>query len=356
MRYLIVSDLHLGKGQYLENGQLNVLEDFHEDIRFVEFLEFFSSGKYANAPIHLILNGDILNLIQIDRLGVYSHILSEQDSIINLEKIIQGHPLFFEGLKKFLKCNKKKITYIIGNHDANLLWQGPQERLRQEIGENLDIKMDLQIDGIHFEHGQRFEAINAISSSKYFIEGPNKTEILNLPWGSLFCILILSVLKKDRPHIDKVRPLSGYIRWTIIHDFKFFIKMAKIVLSYFYRTRLNAYTKSNRNFFTSIGILKSITIFPNYEKQAKRILKKNQHINMVIMGHTHLSEWRKFPENKYYFNSGTWNPIPSMNAGMHASNHELTYLHIHMKKETILSSSINTWHGKWRPFHEKLKL
>ena len=64
MLVIVCSDLHLGKGKFLKNGQLNILEDFFEDERFKEFCEFFSSGKYYWAEVHLVLNGDILNLIQ----------------------------------------------------------------------------------------------------------------------------------------------------------------------------------------------------------------------------------------------------------------------------------------------------
>jgi metallophosphoesterase superfamily enzyme len=39
MHILILSDLHLGKGRFLRNGQLNLLEDFYEDEKFFEYQE-----------------------------------------------------------------------------------------------------------------------------------------------------------------------------------------------------------------------------------------------------------------------------------------------------------------------------
>ena len=68
MLILVVSDFHLGKGQFLKNGQLNILEDFNEDDRFCEFLEYYSSGTNYWANVHLVLNGDILNLIQMKKI------------------------------------------------------------------------------------------------------------------------------------------------------------------------------------------------------------------------------------------------------------------------------------------------
>lgn len=45
MKYLVVSDFHIGKGSYLQNGEFNILEDFFEDDHFYEFCEYFSTNE-----------------------------------------------------------------------------------------------------------------------------------------------------------------------------------------------------------------------------------------------------------------------------------------------------------------------
>ena len=55
---LVLSDFHIGKGKYLENGRINLLEDFHFDQKFLEFLDYHSTGPYKNAEVELLLNGD----------------------------------------------------------------------------------------------------------------------------------------------------------------------------------------------------------------------------------------------------------------------------------------------------------
>ena len=40
MLTLVLSDFHLGKGRFLESGQINILEDFDEDEKFAEFFLF----------------------------------------------------------------------------------------------------------------------------------------------------------------------------------------------------------------------------------------------------------------------------------------------------------------------------
>jgi hypothetical protein len=97
MQILVVSDLHVGKGRFLNNGQLNILEDFDEDEKFVEFLEHYSSNTNYFADVHLVLNGDILNLIQLDVDGVFTHLWTEGHTVKAVQSIIDGHPHFLSG-------------------------------------------------------------------------------------------------------------------------------------------------------------------------------------------------------------------------------------------------------------------
>ncbi len=356
MIYLVVSDLHLGKGKFLKNGQLNILEDFFEDDRFEEFLEFYSTDENYLEPVHLVLGGDILNLIQIDIEGVFSYIIDDELTCRQIDAIASGHPIFFRALEKFMQAPNKKITYIIGNHDSGIAFEGAQEKLRQLISPDIQFTDELDENGIHVEHGHRFEAINTVAAKNFFVTGPQGKKILNLPWGSLFCIGVLPLLKKERPHIDKVRPMSAYITWCLIHDTAFFFRLIAKVVGYVIQTSFDTYVRQNRNFKTSMAILKQITIYPKYEKKAKAILRKKKHLHTVIMGHTHLQEWRRFPEGRYYFNTGTWNPIPSMDAGLHESAKNLTYclLEVHEKSGTLRKGALNVWQGKWRPFREEV--
>ena len=358
MLVLVVSDFHLGKGLFLKNGQKNLLEDFDEDERFIEFVEYYCSGEFENEHIHLVLNGDILNLIQIDFNGIFTHIMDEEHCLRSLDCIRDGHKNFFESLKKFLKRPNKKLSYVIGNHDAGMAFEKCQDRFKEIVDGDVTFELTLEILGVHIEHGHRFEAINSVPEEQYFINGPNGKKILNLPWGSLFCLSILPKLKKDRPFIDKVRPMSSYIVWCLLHDIFFFFRMSFVVIRYIIKSNRDEYLSQNRNFKTTLKILKQITIYPKYEKKARSILKKNPLLKIVVMGHTHLIEWRKFPGGKIYFNTGTWNSIPSIDAGAHESNLSLTYvmIDIHEKSKEITSAKMNIWQGTWKPFREKVNL
>lgn len=358
MLILVVSDFHLGKGKFLNNGQLNILEDFFEDDRFSEFLEFYSTGNYHWKDVHVVLNGDILNTIQIDFEGIYTHIVDEEFTINAIDKIVQGHPKFFNAIKSFLSTPNKRMTYIIGNHDANMAFEKAQIYLKKITHENLNFANEVVEFGVHIEHGHRFEAINTVPSGKEFLEGPNGKQILNLPWGSLFCIFVLPRLKKERPFIDRIRPMSAYVKWTFLNDFAFFIKLMGILINYFFRTYSDDYSKANKGLKSTFKILKQVTIYPKFEKKAKSILMKSPYIHTVVMGHTHLVEWRRFPQGKLYFNCGTWNAIPTMDAAMHehTQKYNYIYLDIHPEMEIVREASLNNWRGQWKPFQEEVNL
>jgi UDP-2,3-diacylglucosamine pyrophosphatase LpxH len=103
-------------------------------------LEHYSSNTNYFADVHLVLNGDILNLIQLDVDGVFTHLWTEGHTVKAVQSIIDGHPHFFQALKKFLAKPNKKITYIIGNHDFAMVWPAAQQLLKDEIGQELDSK------------------------------------------------------------------------------------------------------------------------------------------------------------------------------------------------------------------------
>lgn len=362
MLLLVVSDFHLGKGRYFKNGEINLLEDFEEDVRFGEFVDFYCTKDHLEQEVHLVLNGDFLNLLQIETYGVFSALITEKRTLSALSSIQEGHQNIFLALKKFIQTPKKKLTYIIGNHDAAMYWPKAQEHFCQMVGGVVEFALHKNIMGVHIEHGHRFEAINNIPTSNYYTNAPNGDKILNLPWGGRFCIEVLPALKKERPYLDKIRPVGHYVRWCFFHDFRFFLKMANNVVSYFMKSGIQRYLNEKKGIIHAFWFLKNFALFPQFSKKAKKILTKNKHIHTVILGHTHISEWRKFPDGKLYFNTGTWNTISSLDSGLHQDLQHLTYVYMELNEAphgdfaTIDSAGLYQWYGHWTPFREEVKI
>ncbi|MBP7843224.1 MAG: hypothetical protein KA116_00270 [Proteobacteria bacterium] len=346
---IVVSDFHLGKGRLLPDGSINVLEDFIAGREWQEFCEFYSSGPFFDAEVELILNGDILNSIQVDYRGYYSPIITESIAVEKVKSIMNGHPKFFEALKKFADCPKHTLTYIVGNHDIDMVWDKCKEVFIEKLGVPVKFKhFSYQVDGIHYEHGQQYEAVNAVNRKKIFITKGLKEPILNLPWGSHFVINFVIPIKHERPLIDKVRPIAAYIRWSLIFDFFWAIRTMTQALLYFFGTRFSRSLYRTSNLVTTLKILKELSMVPELSSAARKILDADPDLHTVIMGHTHSPKYVQFSDGKEYLNSGTWTEVTSLNLTNLGKHIAYTYIIVdYNHNPTRPHAFLKEWKGRW---------
>ena len=348
---LVVSDFHLGKGRVFADGTQNILEDFFYDREFAEFLNYHRSGAYAEAEVEIVLNGDILNLLQIDTYGVFTHLMTERSVIRAVERIVEGHPDFFQALRRFVSTPGHSIAYVIGNHDVGMLWPGPRRVFSEAVGAKVGFyDVAYEFDGVYIEHGQQWENFSRVDMKRPFITSRLPEPVLNLPWGSLFVAVLAPGLKKDRPALDKVRPFSRFLSWTAIHDtwwgFKAALKVIKFIVdTVFFRRRYQIH----QGVRSTLKMLKEITIYPNYDKIAFKILEDRPDINTVIFGHTHILRYSQWREGKEYFNEGTWNETTNLDLADYGKQTRLTYAFIEHISPERPKVRLKQWHGLWKP-------
>jgi UDP-2,3-diacylglucosamine pyrophosphatase LpxH len=355
---IIVNDFHIGKGTLLRDGTVNILEDFRFGKYFVEFLEYYSSGEFANAEVELIINGDFLNLLQIDFHGIHSYLVTEKMVAHSVRAIISGHPDVFDALKLFAEGENRRIAYVIGNHDIGMLFDEPRKILREVVGKKIRFyDTYYEFESVRVEHGHMYEAINATDPQKFLLRDPDYPEpVLNLPWASLFCAVFLPKIKKERPFVDKVKPFTGYMRWALLHDTLFALRMGFYILSSFLRMYVLARRHPLLDFHLSWAKIKGTTIYPSFVKEAWKILKKNPHLHAVIFGHTHVMRYRQWGGGKEYFNTGTWNEVTSLDIADFGLQTLLTYGFIELPPPGVPGSKarirLKEWKGHWRPERE----
>lgn len=356
---LVVSDFHLGKGRYFRDGTQNILEDFIYDREFGEFLNYHRTGQFADAEVELVLNGDILNLLQVDTYGVHTHLITERSVIRAVEKIVAGHPEFFQALRRFGATPGHTISYVVGNHDSGMLWPGPRKVFMDAVGSSVTFHdVAYKADGVYIEHGQQYERFAAMDMRKPFITRGLPEPVLNLPWGSLFVAIVLPWVKQERPHTDKVRPFMGFVRWVLIHDFLWGLKTGWGALKFMidtilFRTRYQI----RQGVRATLGMLKEITLYPDFDKVAFRILEENEDVQTVIFGHTHILRYRQWREGKEYFNEGTWNEVTNLFLDDYGRQVRLTYAHIELPAEPARARAkvrLKQWNGHWKPESEVL--
>jgi UDP-2,3-diacylglucosamine pyrophosphatase LpxH len=364
---LVVSDFHLGKGRHFSDGTQNILEDFIYDREFAEFLNYHRSGEFAEADVELVLNGDILNLLQMDTWGVHTHMVTERAMSRAVEKIVAGHPEFFQALRRFASTPGHTVSYVVGNHDMGMLWQGPRKVFCDAIGAKVDFHdVSYLSDGIYIEHGQQYETFSRADMRRPFISRGLPEPVLNIPWASLFVAIVLPKVKQSRPHVDKVRPFSVFLRWVVIHDLLWGIKTGLWCLRFIFDTVLmRSRYQIRRGVRSTFRELFTISFYPNYDKIAFKILEERDDVNVVIFGHTHIIRYRRWREGKEYFNEGTWNEMTNLELDDYGRQTRLTYAYIEypIVQASVPGAStapirpkvrLKQWNGAWRPESEVL--
>lgn len=345
---LVVSDLHLGVGIQLPDGTLNPLEEFYFDQKFAEFIGHYTSGQFADCEVELIMNGDIFNFLQIDYKGHYVSVITESMTLDKMKRVIEGHPVFFDSLAKFVQQGHK-VTYIVGNHDQEILWPRVREHLNKAIGHRIQYRnLVYFFDGVHIEHGHMREAANRMNPKKFFLRKDIPEPILNLPFGSHFFVDCVMKLKLGYPHVDKIRPFGKALRWLFVNETIFFVKSLFKVFGYLIASMFTRNPRKGWGFKEVVKITLECAIFPDLTQSAFKILK-DERVHTVIFGHSHVYSYKLWPGGKQYFNTGTWTDITSLDVNSLGKITKLTYVLLEYPSESRRPTGrLKEWKGYHR--------
>ncbi len=345
---LVVSDFHLGKGPYRDDGSVNVFEDFRCDAKFAEFLDYHRSGDHAGDDVELVVNGDFFNLLSVDLDGRLTEAITERVAVEKTDAIIRGHPLVFEALRKFAVAPEHGVVFVMGNHDPGFLFPEVRRSVSRAVGGRHAYVLDAyDFDGVHVEHGMQHEPMNAFNARRYFLERGGELA-LNLPLGSRYIIEVLNGEKALRPYIDKVAPFRRYFLWALFNDPAVVFKISAKSVDFGVRALLNKIPHvdelSPRQIFERLVLF---TAFPTLEREAKHLLARRG-FNTVIMGHTHVPLYREYARDQVYINTGTWNAMTSLDMGSLGRTEVLTYAQVEWV-DGRPRARLREWRGLVRP-------
>lgn len=345
---LVVSDFHLGKGPYREDGSVNVLEDFRQDGKFAQFLDYHSDGEWLDADVELIVNGDFFNHLAVDLDGRKRGAITEGGAVGQTEAIFHGHPAVFDALARFAAGASRSVTFTMGNHDPGLLFAGVRESVSRRIGGSHRFVLDAyDFDGVHVEHGMQREPMNAFNPGRYFAEEDGEV-CINLPLGSRYIIQVLNEEKAQRPYIDKVAPFSSYYRWAVFNDPEAVLRISVRSVGFFLAAALKRLP--NLDPVPLADLVRRFvryTAFPTLESEARHLLSRKG-FHTVIMGHSHVPLYREYGRDKVYVNTGTWNATTSLDVGTLGRTEQLTFAHVEYV-EGRPRARLREWRGLSRP-------
>jgi UDP-2,3-diacylglucosamine pyrophosphatase LpxH len=361
---LVISDFHLSRGKWLKDGRRNPLEDFHQDERFREFLEHYSTGPNEDADVELIVNGDFFDPLAVVPLPGPDGKLPELEYPLEVEEtaavwkfrlIVDGHPVAMDALAAFL-ARGKRVVFRWGNHDAALLWPAVQEFLVARLAPPTPAAIEFQqkpyiFDRICVDHGHQFEALNHFDEENIFIERETKwgkKRIQNLPFGSFFVLGFMNRIKLQRNFINFVTPFRSYIRLSLLLDPVFFFTNGIFAAWFFIKMRFITHPMRFARFRKTLLLIGESFHRPSLEEVAEQILTRegapDPGYDTIIMGHNHQATTRVFSNGRQYLNTGTWTPITSLD--MNTLGHRVlrTYALVEYL-EGRPRATLKVWHG-----------
>ncbi len=351
---IVVSDLHLGTG--MRPGALNPLEDFVHDERFAELLAHYDEVGGADREVELILNGDIFDLLKVKVGGRFPTEITDELATEKLRACLEGHPVWVRAVREFLSKPGRRVTYIPGNHDQEMWFKGPQGLLRRyvaagEAGDRLRFITHTDSyhlpEGIQIRHGHQLEHIHRVDYRRMTIRRKDGTEVLALPWGSLWILEVMNPAKEQRTHIDRIQPLGRFLLGGILFDTRFVLRFLWRSLLYFLRRRVftvRAWRERLRNLPRLLR--EEIGQLGGFDQAAIRALRRMRGVHTLIVGHSHGPRYLQLEDGKILVNTGTWMKMINLDIQHLGQDSGLTYALIEYDEEGRPRTRLMRWYGR----------
>ncbi|MCC6806012.1 MAG: hypothetical protein IT381_01200 [Deltaproteobacteria bacterium] len=348
---IVVSDFHLGKGHHLADGLPNLMEDFHQDDKFAELLDYYCEGpgRHGAKEVELVINGDFFDYLTVDVSGRYPDAMFESIAKEATELICQGHPLVIRALARFAKAPGCTIRYQLGNHDPAIVWPAVQNALCEAIGTKITFSFDAyEFDDVRIEHGHQREVAHQFDVTQLTLPaGPlgRKEPIINFPFGCFFVTQFVTKTRHKRPYIGQVVPFRLYLRWAFVNDFWFALWHGILVCAFFIKMRFIRHPLRFSRLSKTLKILKEVLNPPRLESAARRLLKQSSY-RVLCMGHNHEAVLRTYQGGKQYVNSGTWTEFTSFDPQLMGRHLIRSYILIEKTGDKPWRASLRQWHGR----------
>jgi UDP-2,3-diacylglucosamine pyrophosphatase LpxH len=354
---LVVSDLHLGTG--VPEGQLNPLEDFFYDDRFADLLDHYDRKCGDGTQIELILNGDIFDLLKVQIEGAWPTEITAEIAERKLKQCLDGHPRFVAALRSLLQKPNRRCVYLPGNHDLDMWFPAPQELFKRYVapGEAAErVRFITSSDtyhlpeGIQIRHGHQLEHIHRVDYRRVTRKRKDGSEVLDLPWGSLWIIEVLNPAKLVRQHIDRVQPFTRFILGGLLFETRFTVAFLLRCTLHWLRYRIftiRAWAERIRKLPSAF--VQEIVGIGDFDAQATNALARLRGVHTLIVGHSHAPRVRSLPNGKLLVNTGTWMDMINLDLRYLGQTSGLTYALIEYNDAGKPQTSLMRWHGSRPP-------
>jgi hypothetical protein len=175
------------------------------------------------------------------------------------------------------------------------------------------------------------------------------TEVLALPWGSLWILEVMNPAKELRSHVDRIQPLGRFMAGAILFDTRFVLHFVYRSTIYFLKHRvfkIRAWWERIRNLPRMLR--EEILTLGTFDDAAVRALRAVRGVHTLIVGHSHGPRYRLLPGNKILVNTGTWMRMINLDIQYLGQDSGLTYALIEYSDEGRPHTSLMRWFGARR--------
>ena len=335
---LVISDIHLGAGPFV-NDKVNFLEDFHYDRELVEFFQYYSQNDYLNREVEIVINGDFLDFLAVPFGDFFDdEFWSEEASLKRLDFILKAHKEVIDALGSFLTVKKKSVVYIIGNHDAEFVFESTREKFQQALPDEakkhfrfiVDNKIEYRpVEGVLIKHGHEYELSHMYDPIESVAVDDEGKRYFIPPWGSYYVTRVVNKFKEENGYINAVRPIKRFLINGLIYDTMFTIRFIVHSFYYFVMVRLMFLRREENSMKKTLELaLKEMELFQDYRDVAYSFLNENKDVKALIVGHTHEPTMTTYANGKIFINTGTWTDMYDLDFKRSTEGNDLTYAQI----------------------------
>jgi hypothetical protein len=296
----------------IEMGRRDITDDFSDDHVLVDFINKINSSN-PGGKITLVLNGDIIDFLKMAYHGHYPRHITEEISSWKLNEVITKHPIIFDALKNFLTNPHHFLHFVIGNHDADLIWPSLQKKLKQILDQEQRVTFNYhyQNKDLHAEHGHLLDSFFSFNVKTPIIKYKKK-DILKLPWGSHACFTHLNHLKIKFPAEERMfpKPMVLQSNKTFRKEskktiYKLMLKeiLLNPVIRFYDQTYRAPYLKFIKHFFHhGLEVVDDRKFIKRFIRQLSR---QQPDKKILVLGHAHVLGAHDYNNQKFLI-TDTW--------------------------------------------------
>lgn len=325
---IILGDVEMGCGSYTD--------DFVSDKLLSNLIIELSQKKH---DVDLVFNGDSFDFLKCpvilqkkSRLNGkitpkhhYPRHICKDTSLAKLDLIYNAHKEVFEAMSTFVSKPGKNLFFVIGNHDADIMFKEVRKKLKQLIGKTKH-KSKVHFPGLKYqykevlaEHGHMYDYLNKIDPKYWYLIYKNK-KILNIPWVSFSIVSNFLEEKEKNPIMERIFPRQEmFAKHTkLLH--KLTLKgLAHLMIStIYYPIRYHydpTYTYPKELFREFYRRVKKVhwdvdKIMHKFQKVQKKRKKKYK---IHVLGHIH-DKYLEVKEGEVFIHPGSWRDEYDLNS------------------------------------------